>query len=292
MGSVLIVGCGDIGVRVARLHRARDERVRGLARSASALERVAAAGAEPVRADLDAPGALRGLLAGAGLVYYLAPPPPRGTGDPRVDALVAAAADAPPERLVYISTSGVYGDRGGAWVTESDPIHPQTERARRRAAAEAALGGLGARAGTAVMILRVPGIYGPGRLPVERLRQGLPVLRDEDSPYTNRIHAHDLAAACLAAGERGRAGGIYNVSDGHPTTMTDYLCRVADLLGLPRPPAVDWEEAQRALSPSMLSFLRESRRLDNRRMRDGLGVRLRYPDLDAGLPACIEGRLR
>jgi nucleoside-diphosphate-sugar epimerase len=136
-----------------------------------------------------------------------------------------------------------------------------------------------------VVILRVPGIYAHDRLPIRRLREGLPVLAEADSPFTNRIHADDLARVCIAAMKRGRPGAAYNVSDGHPTTMTDYFNRVADCLGLPRPPVVDRSTARQALSPSMLSFLEESKRLDNRRMREELGVELIYPDLVAGLAA-------
>jgi nucleoside-diphosphate-sugar epimerase len=138
-----------------------------------------------------------------------------------------------------------------------------------------------------LIILRVPGIYSPGRLPVERVRQGVPVLIETDAPWSNRIHADDLAAACFAAARCGRSGQAYNISDGHPTTMTDYFWRIADLYGLPRPPAISMAEARRVLSPSMLSFLEESKRLDTRRMRDELGVALRYPDLASGLPTCL-----
>jgi nucleoside-diphosphate-sugar epimerase len=138
-----------------------------------------------------------------------------------------------------------------------------------------------------VIVLRVGGIYGPGRLPIERLRQALPVLRPEESLPGNRIHADDLAAACVAAGERGRADAIYNVSDGQDSTMTEYFFAVADALGLPRPPTVSLAEARGRLSQVMLSYLTESRRLDNRRMREELGVVLQYPDLASGLRSCL-----
>ena len=191
-----------------------------------------------------------------------------------------------PERVVYISTSGVYGDCGGAWIDEDWPLNPISERGKRRLAAELILRGWSDRTGIPVVILRVPGIYGPGRLPVERVRQGVPVLFEADSPYSNRIHADDLALACCAAARRGHAGQAYNISDGHPTTMTDYFWRIADRYGLKRPPAISLAEARQVLSPNMLSFLEESKRLDNRRMLDKLQVTLQYPDLASGLEAC------
>ena len=287
MAGVLIVGCGDIGRRVARLYRVRGEAVSGTARRPERAAELAAEGIDALLADLDEPASLVELPTAGALVFYLAPPPADGVVDPRMTAFLSGPATArPPSRIVYVSTSAVYGDCGGAWVTEQRPPAPSTDRGRRRLAAETALLDWQGATGVPVVILRVPGIYGAGRLPVRRLREGLPVLRAEDSPYTNRIHADDLAAVCVAAAERGRPGAVYNVSDGHPSTMTDYFNRIADLLDLPRPPAVDMAEARRVLSPGMLSFLQDSRRLDNRRMCEELGVTLRYPDLETGLRAC------
>jgi nucleoside-diphosphate-sugar epimerase len=286
---LLIVGCGDIGRRVAALELAAGQRVAALARSEATASALRQRGLEALRGDLDAPASLSGLPAHVPVLYYFAPPPATGEGDPRLSALLAALpADALPERAVYISTSGVYGDCGGAWVDEDWPLNPRTDRARRRAAAERALLDWGGLRGVACVVLRVPGIYGPDRLPKERLRRGLPVVDEREAPYSNRIHADDLAQACCAAARRGRAGAAYNASDGHPTTMTDYFQRVADALGLPRPPAIGMEQARRTFSPGMLSFLDESKRLDNRRMLSELGVALRYPDLASGLAACQE----
>jgi nucleoside-diphosphate-sugar epimerase len=290
---IFIVGCGDIGRRVAGLEMAAGHRVAALARSDEAAGKLAAEGIRAVRGDLDAADSLGGLPAAPKTLYYFAPPPATGSGDPRLSALLAALdLAALPGRLVYISTSGVYGDCRGEWVDEDRPPQPHSDRARRRMDAELRLRAFGERHGVPYVILRVPGIYGPGRLPVERIRQGLPVVDERDSPWSNRIHADDLAAACFAAARVGGSGRAYNVSDGHPTTMADYFNRVADLFGLPRPPAVSLAEARRVLSPSMLSFLEESKRLDNRRMREELGVELRYPDLAVGLPACREEERR
>ncbi len=284
MDSVFIVGCGDIGLRVAQRWRALGAQVAALARSGNAVVRLRHAGIAAVAGNLDIPVSLRGLPLDGKLVYYFAPPPATGEGDPRVAAFVDALAySGRPSRIVYISTSGVYGDCSGALVNESAPPAPRTARARRRLAAEERLRTYGRAHGVPVIVLRVGGIYGPGRLPVERLRQGLPVLRPEEALPSNRIHADDLAAVCVAAGERGHADAIYNVSDGQDGTMTEYFFAVADALGLPHPPTVSLSEAKDVLSPAMLSYLTESRRLDNRRMREELGVVLHYPDLASGL---------
>ncbi len=289
MTRILIVGCGDIGERVARLERAEGNSVTGIVPSEKSAHRLRAAGIEPLVADLDVPAALARLPVDGAIVYYFAPPPGQGANDPRMAAFVAAmVAPSLPKRVVLISTTGVYGDCHGEWVTEERPPHPLADRARRRLAAETALRRWSESNGVPSVILRVPGIYARGRLPEDRLRAGEPVLREAESPYSNRIHADDLARVCVVAARRGRAQAIYNVSDGHPTTMTDFFYRVADLLGLPRPPALPLEQARARLGEGMLSYLAESKRIDNRRMREELGVELLYPDLAAGLPSCFD----
>ena len=192
-----------------------------------------------------------------------------------------------PARLVYISTTGVYGDCGGAWVDEDRSVQPQADRARRRWDAEQTLAQWRDTAGAALVTLRVAGIYGPGRLPLEHIRSGLPLVRPEDAPWSNRIHAEDLVAACIAAMERGADGAVYNACDGNPSTMADYFYQVADAAGLPRPPVIPLAEAQGLLSAGMLSYMRESRRLSNRRLIEELGVSLRYPSLHEGLASCF-----
>ncbi len=276
-----------MGRRVAALEQASGVPVSALVRSAEKAEALDAAGILVLPGDLDHPDTLQGLSAAGTLVYYFAPPPAAGITDPRIENALSVLHGANlPRRVVLISTTGVYGDCGGAWIDEDHPVHPQTDRSKRRLAAEHALRDWSTTTGVPIVILRVPGIYGPGRLPLERIARREPVVREEDSPFTNRIHADDLARACFLAGRRGRRGAIYNISDGHPTTMTDYFNRVADHAGLPRPPALPLAEARHRLSAGMLSYLGESRRLDNRRMRDELGVVLQYPDLATGLPAC------
>jgi nucleoside-diphosphate-sugar epimerase len=288
---VFIVGCGDIGIRVAALEQAAGSLVIALSHSEASVLALSHHGIKPIMGDLDKPDSLLGLPGDVRVLYYFAPPPSKGVDDPRLAALLSAVGNHDlPRRVVYISTSGVYGDCRGEWVDEDWPVNPRSDRGRRRAAAEKRLTDWCGSAGVEPVILRVPGIYGPGRLPLERIRRGVPVVREDESPWSNRIHAEDLAQACCLAAHRGRAGGAYNVSDGNPTTMTDYFCRVADFLGLPRPPAITMEEARITLGPGILSFLEESKRLVNRRMLDELGVDLRYPDLSSGLPGCVEGR--
>jgi nucleoside-diphosphate-sugar epimerase len=282
--NVLIVGCGDVGVRVARLLQARGGKVAALARTDAATARLRGFGISPVPGDLDEPASLASLPVAGKLLFYLAPPPGGGSADTRMRNFCAAVdLERAPAKVVYVSTSGVYGDCGGAWVTEETPPNPQTSRAQRRLDAETALREWGRSQGVAVVILRVTGIYGPGRLPLARLQQGHPVLREDESPPTNRIHADDLAMICVAAAEKGEDGEIFNVSDGQPGTMTQYFNGAADLLGLPRPPQVTMAEARQVMTPLMLSYLTETRRMDNRRLLERLGITLHYPDLESGL---------
>jgi nucleoside-diphosphate-sugar epimerase len=222
------------------------------------------------------------------LLFYFAPPPAAGRQDARVMRLIQSFQEAAsPLRVVYLSTSGVYGDCQGEWVDENRAPKPEVDRARRRLDAESRWQAWSRETGGELVILRVAGIYGPGKLPVQRLQTGQPMVSEEDSPVTNHIHSLDLVQICLAAMQRGRSGEVYNVSDGHPGSMTGYFNRVADFLGLPRPPLITKAQAKQQLSPGMLSYLRESRRLSNKKMLDELAIKLQYPNLDAGLPACL-----
>ena len=195
MNRLLIVGCGDIALRALPL-LVRNYQVFGLVRAAGQAERIAALGATPLTGDLDDPLTLQALAGAAELVLHLAPPGESGERDQRSANLIAALSARPPGRLVYISTSGVYGDCGGAWVDEDRPVAPQTQRGARRVDAERALLAWGKQSGVAVAVLRVPGIYAAERLPLAQLKRGAPVLRAEDYVYTNHIHAEDHAANC------------------------------------------------------------------------------------------------
>ncbi len=282
--GLMIVGCGDVGVRLARLMLEQGGTISALTRSRGGAERLEGYGITPLNGDLDRAESLAGLpVAGTPLVY-LAPPPGGGPIDSRMRNFCKSLTGARvPSKVVYVSTSGVYGDCGGALVDEQTPVNPQTSRAKRRVDAENCLTEWGHEQGVPVVILRVTGIYGPGRLPIARLKQGHPVLAEAESPPTNRIHADDLAQICLTALERGAAGAVFNVSDGQPGTMTQYFNAIADLLELPRPQQVSMEEARQVMNPMMLSYLSESRRMDNRKMMEQLGTVLQYPDLEKGL---------
>ena len=296
---VLIIGCGDVGLRVVRSLNGPQggsgrPRVLALTSSPTRVPQLRGAGVMPLLGNLDDAATLARLAGVATRVLHLAPPPgerevgPRWWLDPRSTALARALRRRTlPQSLVYASTSGVYGDCAGAWVPESRPVAPATPRAQRRVNAERAMRHLG-RAGVPVSILRVPGIYAPDReggTPEARLRRGTPVLAEPDDVYTNHIHADDLARACMLALWRARAQRIYNVADDSQLKMGDYFDFAADLYGLPRPPRVQRSTAQEQLPLSLLSFMGESRRLTTTRMARELRLRLRYPTVREGLQA-------
>ena len=284
---LLIVGCGDIGLRVLRLLRPR-WRVLALTSSAERVPLLRAAGAQPLVGNLDDAPTLGRLAALADAVLHLAPPPGQGHSDPRTQHLLQALARSGRlRRLVYASTTGVYGDAGGARFDETRAVKPATGRAHRRVDAEARVRQYGRAMGVRVSVLRVPGIYAfdrDGGDPRDRLRRGAPLLAPADDVYTNHIHADDLARACVAALLRGAPQRIYHVSDDSQLTMGEHFDVVADAFGLPRAPRLTRAEAPQVLSPLQMSFLAESRRLDNRRLREELRLRLRYASIVAALP--------
>ena len=285
---VLIIGCGDVGQRAAAALPAR-VRVLALTSTPSRLGELRARGITPLRGNLDQPATLRRLAGLADRVLHLAPPPGEGTDDARTRALLRALRlRTPPAALVYGSTSGVYGDCGGEWVSETRSLQAGTARASRRVAAERHVRFNGRSAGVRTSILRIPGIYAPDReggTPRERLQRGTPVLRAEDDVYTNHIHADDLARACLAALWHGAPQRVYHVNDDTQLKMGDYVDLAARLYGLPAPRRISRQEAAQELSPMLLSFMGESRRLDNTRMKRELRVALRYPGVAEGLRA-------
>ncbi len=296
MIRVLLIGCGDVALRTAGLLRGR-ARLYGLTRSPDDAPRLRAHGIVPIVGDLDRPATLDRLRAAPFAVLHFAPPPSEGRDDPRTRGLIAALARARsiPQRFVYISTSGVYGDCAGARVAETRPRRAQTPRARRRVAAEDRLREWAKHHGVALAILRAPGIYTETRLPVERLKHGTPTLAPEDDVYTNHIHADDLARATVAALFRAKPNRAYNVTDDAEMKMGGWFDAVADAFHLPRPPRVSWEEAEQRIAPMLLSFMSESRRLSNARMKRELRVRLCHPDprqlLDAVAPRGLRKQL-
>ena len=286
--TLLVVGCGDIGLRVLRLLRGR-WRLLALTSSADRCAELRAAGALPLLGNLDDAASLHRLAGLADAVLHLAPPPAQGRSDQRTAHLLQALARcARLKRLVYASTTGVYGDAAGARFDETRCLAPATDRARRRVDAEQRLRRFGRDTGVAVTLLRIPGIYAgdrPGGHPRERLARGAPVLHAEDDVYTNHIHADDLARACVAALYRGGRQRVIHVCDDSDLRMGDYFDLAADLSGLPRPARISRAEAAQRFSAMQLSFMGESRRLINRRLKTELKLKLRYPTVREGLPA-------
>ncbi len=284
---ILIIGCGDVGLRVARV-LAPHSQVLALTSSLQRLPALRASAIKPLQGNLDAPLTLRRLAGIANRIIHLAPPPGHGEDDPRTAALLRALHRAhAPKALVYVSTTGVYGDCGGQVVTETRVLNAQSDRAKRRISAEKSVRRYARQRGVKGSILRVPGIYAADReggTPRHRLLRASPALQPADDVYTNHIHADDLARACVAALWRGRALRVYNVSDDTCLKMGDYLDAAADLYGLPRPPRVSRAQAQAVLSPMQFSFMCESRRLDNTRLKQELRLCLRYATVWQGLP--------
>lgn len=279
---LLILGCGDVGMRLLPLVRDRF-RVFAVTSQPERRAELRAAGAVPVLADLDQPASLARLAQLADYVVHLAPPPPEGLLDRRTRNLCAVLPLG--ARVVYVSTTGVYGDCGGQLIDETRPVAPHNGRAKRRVDAEQVLRRWARRAGARLAILRVPGIYARDRLPLRRLEQGTPALRAEDDVYTNHIHADDLARVVARALYKGVAGRTYNAVDDTEMKMADYFDTVADAFGLARPPRVAREQLSAVVSPMLLSYMSESRRLSNRRLKCELGVRLRYADVKQALAA-------
>ena len=288
---VLLVGCGDVGLRILRQLQGR-WRVLVLTSSPQRVPLLRALGAVPLVGNLDDPVTLGRLAGLADRVVHLAPPPSQGEVDTRTANLVQALARRGHRpRIVYASTTGVYGDGQGARFDETRPLAPATARARRRVDAEARL----RATGWPVSVLRVPGIYAPDREggdPRERLQRGSPVLRRDEDVYTNHIHADDLARVCCAALWRAAPRRVYHVCDDGELLMGDHLEALADLCGLPRPPRLSRAELAASVSAVQMSFLSESRRLINRRMKKELRVQLLHATAQAAYAALPDHQRR
>jgi nucleoside-diphosphate-sugar epimerase len=278
----VVLGCGDVGLRFSRMYAGR-LRIVGVVRRDEARDAVRAAGALPLRADLDARRGLRRLAGLAPRVLHSAPPPTEGRDDPRTRHALVAMHRA--QAWVYLSTTGVYGDCAGARFDETRAVAPRNDRAVRRVAAERALRRRAARGAVRATVLRVPGIYAAERLPLERLQRGTPALVDADDVHTNHIHADDLARIAFVALMRGHSQRTVHAVDDSSMKMGEYFDAVARAYGLPPPPRLPRDALRAAVSPMLWSFMSESRRLDNRRLRRELRVRLRWPTVDAFLQA-------
>jgi len=290
---VLIVGCGDVGLRILPLLRQRlfdpaqsgpqrpKYRIFAVTSQPARCQALRDAGATPIVADLDHPHTLARLAGLASMIIYLAPPAPSGTTDTRSRHLAGMLAGA--ARMVYVSTSGVYGDCAGALISEERKVQPQNQRAVRRVDAELVWRSWAQRTGSTLSILRVPGIYAAQRLPLDRLKKGTPALVPQEDVYTNHIHADDLARLVVRVLWHGSANRVYHAVDDSCLRMGDYFDLVADRFNLPRAPRQSLEQLQRQLSPMMLSFMSESRRMNNSRIKKELGFQLRYPTVADGI---------
>jgi len=284
MRRLLIVGCGDVALRAAPL-LSRRYRLYALSHTPERHPELRAHHITPIAGDLDDRRSLRRVAGLAHAVLHLAPPPGLGRRDRRTARLLAALGrrGSLPRVVLYISTTGVYGDCRGERVPETRRLRPGTDRARRRVDAEQLLRAFLRRTGVRVPVLRVPGIYARERLPLGRLRAGTPALRADEDAFTNHIHADDLAMICATALSRARPGRVYHAVDESELRMGEYFDAVAEAFGLSRPPRVTREEARAQLPPELLSFMGESRRLARDRLRKELGIRLRYPTVQAAL---------
>lgn len=277
MQRLLIVGCGDVARRVIPLLSGRF-RLYALVRNDKPQAWLKAHGVTPVRGDLDQRASLARIAGLADVVLHLAPPPKVGNSDSCTRHLLSVLSQGIlPRRIVYISTSGVYGDCRGELISETHPLQPQSPRAERRVDAERQIRNWSARNGVKSHILRVPGIYAQDRMPLDRLRVSMPVIAEKEDSHSNHIHGDDLARILIATLRYGRPNRTYNASDDSEQKMGDWLDAVADAHKLRRPPRVSRAEAQRTLPDTLLSFFNESRRLVNARMKRELKVELRYP---------------
>jgi len=276
---ILIIGCGDIGLRVAK-QLCRNYRVFALTSQQSRFSELRGLGITPILGDLDKPETLWRLSGLAETVIHLAPPQNIGHRDSRTRNLTRILAQGPASlsRLIYVSTTGVYGDHKGGRVSEITPVNPQSERAKRRLDAERVLRLWGPAHSVAVTILRVPGIYAANRLPVERLQARTPALISDEDAYSNHIQSDDLARLVCAAVYHGKPQRVINACDGGETKMGDYFDEVADAFGLERPARIPAAELQKIVSPMLWSFMRESRRVTNTRLPE-LKTPLRYPSV-------------
>ncbi|NTV48856.1 MAG: SDR family oxidoreductase [Geobacteraceae bacterium] len=288
MQKVFIAGCGYIGERIARSYIESGGEVTCLVRSPELASRLESDGFTTVVSSLGDLTTIPALSLADKVLFYLVPPPGGGISDSRARNFIAQITETEkPARIIYMSATSVYSGADGGRVTEESPANPDSAMGKRRLDAEAAFLDYGVTQNVPIIILRVSGIYGPGRLPLMQISQGQPLLNEHESGPSNRIHADDLAAVCLAAAKNGVDGDIFNVSDGHPSSMTSYFNACADTLGLPRQPQVSLDEARQVMSPLMLSYVSQTRVVDNSKMLERLKVRLRYETLAEGLAASV-----
>ena len=283
---ILIIGCGYIGQLLAQQLQLKNHQVTGIVSSEKSVTACKSKNIHCESHDLDKP--LSELDISAHRIIYLAPPPQNGKTDPRMHNFLQAIEKHPPEKFVLISTTGVYGNCDGAWIDENTPLNPTAERAYRRVDAEQQVQQFCDKQTVPLVILRVVGIYGPSKIPLTRIKSGQAIVNQQDSPFTNRIHAYDLVDICEKALLSETITGTYNVTDGNPSTMYDYFMGVAAAMNLPAPPSISLEEARHQLSEGMLSYMAESRRIENKKLLNDFKLSLQYPTLKDGLKQLAE----
>ena len=288
MQKVFIAGCGYIGRRIAQSYMESGVGVTCMVRSQELASGLETDGFNAIIFSLDDPEAIPTLSLSDTVLFYLVPPPGGGITDSRARNFIAHISETEkPTKIVYMSATSVYKSVSGDIVTEESPTSPDSAMGKRRLDAEAAFLEYGAAQNVPIIILRVSGIYGPGRLPLMQISQRQPLLNENESGPSNRIHADDLAMVSIAAAKNAVGGDIFNISDGHPSSMTSYFNACADALGLPRQPQVTLGEARLVMSPLMLSYVSQTRVVDNRKMLERLKVKLRYETLTEGLAASV-----
>jgi nucleoside-diphosphate-sugar epimerase len=287
--NIHIIGCGYIGKKIARRLLEKNTSPSCFVKTKNSQKQCVSAGINALCFDLDKPDVGLSVNNQSGFshsrIAYLAPPPRSGNIDTRMQHFICMleTQSAPPEKIVLISTTGVYGDCAGEWVDEQRPVNPQADRAHRRLSAETQLIKFCEKFEVEFVVFRVPGIYAANKLPVKRIASGEPIVKAGDSGFTNRIHADDLTAFCVEALTEKNDSGIYNACDGNPSTMNDYFMKVADAMNLPRPEEISLQLAQQTLSKGMLSYLAESKRISNKKLLKNFNTRFKFPDLTTGL---------
>ena len=283
-----IIGCGSIGQRIGHRLITDGQCVNTLTHSHERIPTLNSEGFNGTFGDLDNPDTLVNLDFSHAKIFYLAPPPSEGEVDSRIQNFIAALKTrSAPKKIVYISTTGVYGNSNGNWINESTPLEPANARSMRRLDAETALQDYTSEHGTLLAILRVVGIYCSDKLPLKRIDSGLKILKTSIAPSSNRIHGDDLANISIRAMQLNHST-ILNVADGNPSSISDYFIKTAKVFNLTPPTEIDWDEANKTLSPGMLSYLRESKKIDPTLMLNTLNYQLMYPTLDDGLKECFD----
>ena len=288
-GNVLIIGCGDIGKRVLRKLQPQNYNIYVSSHTRDSQNQLQQLGISIIPANLDSKEDLKQLPTADANIFYFAPPSASGTTDVRMSNFVQnLSRKKPPKRIVYISTTGVYGNCDGQWISETTALDPGADRSKRRLHAESVIQEYCSLNSCEFVILRVAGIYCLEKLPIERLKNGMKVLHPNIAPASNRIHADDLANCCVKAMFDGPANEVFNIADGHPSSISDYFIQIAKIFHLPEPELLNWDQAEKEISPAMLSYLHESKKINIDKLLNVLNIKLNFPTLIDGLQNCFE----